>query len=547
MSGPACKVLFADDEPWVIEGLKSLVDWAALSIELSPPAIDGEDALEKLESERPDILITDINMPFLDGNGLIVRARELYPNLQIIVLSGYSDFGFVHDALLHGAVDYLLKPVAANALLDVVERATRLIGSARDKEREAGDLRAKLLEAASIMRDGEMSAAITDESPQSLRVPGRAQGAGGGTTTDLDLEFASFTLVLAKLAFRSDDARSWRDVERLGGDIKSILASAARGSKSIVFRNLFARGEFLLVSDFGPDRLELALGELPGKLERRTELKASVVASSPYFSFDRLRDAYQEARTFLSCRSLGDKEAGPIPRRVRELHRRITPELENRLAFALESRNKRLAREVIFDEIGLRNCEASGWLVVEARQTAEYVVSMIYHHADLGPEAPLRSRLAMDNLGDVVGIAIEEENVPEACSALEQLLDEAFGELSFPGANDGMIAAARRARDYVDAHYFEDISLTSVAETLGVDRAYLSKAFKQVTGCNFMLAIAKKRIAKAQECIMRGDLSLTDIADLVGYGDYAYFNRVFRKVSGMSPSEFKTSSRGGSS
>jgi YesN/AraC family two-component response regulator len=153
----------------------------------------------------------------------------------------------------------------------------------------------------------------------------------------------------------------------------------------------------------------------------------------------------------------------------------------------------------------------------------------------------------MDNLGDLVGMALEEENVAEACSALEQLLDEAFGESIPPGTSDGMISAARRAQDCIDVHYFEDISLTSVAEMLGVDRAYLSRAFKQATGCNIMLAIAKKRIAKAEECIMRGDLSLTDIADLVGYGDYAYFNRVFRKVSGMSPSEYKASLHGGSS
>jgi AraC-like DNA-binding protein/FixJ family two-component response regulator len=539
MSKAVCKLLFADDEPWVIEGLKGLVDWHALSIELAPPAVDGEDALAKLESERPDILVTDINMPFIDGNQLIRRAKELYPGLQIIVLSGYSDFSFVRDALLHGAIDYVLKPVTRMALLDVVEKAMLSIGSARDKEREADDLRAKLLEASSILRDGEMSAAISDE----------PQAAGGGALLDLDLEFASFTLVLAKLAFRRGDARSWADVERLGGDVKSILASIARGSKTVAFRNLFARGEFVLVSDIDPARLERTLDELPGKLERRTGLKASAAVSSSYFSFDRLRDAYQEARAALSCRSLGGSGSISMPGRghAPELRRRITPELENRLAFALESRNKHLARELIFDEIGLRGCEASGWLLIEAKQTAEYVAGMIYHRADLGPAAPLRSRLAMDNLGDLVGMALEEENVTEACSVLEQLLDEAFGEGAPSGASDGMIAAARRAQDCIDAHYFEDISLTSVAEMLGVDRAYLSKAFKQVTGCNIMLAIAKKRIAKAQECVMRGDLSLTDIADLVGYGDYAYFNRVFRKVAGMSPSEYKTSLHGGSS
>ena len=83
------------------------------------------------------------------------------------------------------------------------------------------------------------------------------------------------------------------------------------------------------------------------------------------------------------------------------------------------------------------------------------------------------------------------------------------------------------------------ISLTSLSTLFSVERSYLSKAFKQVTGCNLMLAIAKKRIEKAAEYIRQRDLSLTEIGYLVGYEEYAYFNRVFHKIMGVSPSEFK--------
>lgn len=539
MSASACRLLIADDEPWVVEGLKGLVDWAALSIELLPPAFDGEEALARIESDGPDILVTDINMPFVDGNELIRRAKAARPGLQVIVLSGYSDFAFVRDALTDGAIDYLLKPVSRSALVDVVGRAIGLRGCERDKEREAAELRAKLLEAASILRDGEMSEAIAEDAL------GGQDGPAGRALLDLDLEFASFTLVLAKLTHREGGSRAASALARLEGDVKSILSSAARGSRHVAFRNLRARGEFALVTDADPGRLALALAELPGKLERRTGLKASVAASACYYDLRRMRDAYMEARSALSARPLGGSGraalAGIVPTGPR---RRVTPELEKRLAFALESRNRRLARDVIFDEIGLRDCAASGWLLIEAKQTAEFVAGLVYHRADPGPSAPSRSRLAIDNLGELLDMALEEEDIAEACSALEQLIDEAFGEeAASPGASDGMISAARRAQESIEAHYFEELSLTSLAELLGLDRAYLSRAFKQVTGANIMLAIAKKRIEKAKERIMRGDLSLSDVADLVGYGDYAYFNRVFRKVEGMSPSEFKASLR----
>ena len=77
MSAAAFRLLVADDEPWVVEHLRGLVDWEGLSIEFLPPAFDGEEALERLESERPDILITDINMPLMDGNALIRAAKKL--------------------------------------------------------------------------------------------------------------------------------------------------------------------------------------------------------------------------------------------------------------------------------------------------------------------------------------------------------------------------------------------------------------------------------------------------------------------------------------
>lgn len=523
------RLLMADDEPWVLESLRGLVDWDSMAIDLLPPAFDGEEALARLASDRPDILVTDINMPFVDGNALIRAAKERFPELQIVVLSGYSDFGFVRDALLDGAVDYLLKPIARSSLVEVLDKAIRLLGSGKAKEREEAELRERLHAASSILRDAEMSDAIFEESNGASRA-----------THDLDLEFASFTLVLAKLAAGSGgySALSGRKRE----EIKSVLAGAARGARQVVFHNLYARSEFILVSDLDSTALARALEELPDRITRRIGLRAGVAASGCHYSFDRLRAAYQEARAALMGRPLGSSRPGSLAAAgSTEVRRRVTPELENRLAFALESRNRPMALEVIFREIGLRGCEGAGWLIIEAKQTAEYVAGMIYHRADPGPSAAPRSMLAMDNLTDHLAMVLEEEDMSEACSALEQLLDEAFGESAPPGAGDSMTGVARRAREYVSEHYFEDISLTSVAAFFRVDRSYLCRAFKQVTGCNIMLAIAKMRIEKAKEYMRQRDLNLTDVADLVGYPEYAYFNRVFRKIAGMSPSEYKLS------
>jgi YesN/AraC family two-component response regulator len=176
--------------------------------------------------------------------------------------------------------------------------------------------------------------------------------------------------------------------------------------------------------------------------------------------------------------------------------------------------------------------------MIEVKQAAEYVASMIIQHGDTG--ASPRSTLSLENITELLGMTLNHHDIGEVCSVLEQMLDEAFGESMPAGGGDSMRQTIRRVQEYIAENYFDDISLNSLSTLFRVERTYLSKAFKQVTGCNLMLAIAKKRMEKAADYIRQRDLTLTEIGYLVGYEEYAYFNRVFHKIMGVSPSEFKS-------
>ena len=111
MNDKPLKVLAADDEYWIRENLRTIIDWQALGLELLPMAQDGEDALRKMEESPADIVITDINMPYISGVELMEQFKSRWPETAILVLSGYSDFEYVHKALLCGALT-----VSASAL-----------------------------------------------------------------------------------------------------------------------------------------------------------------------------------------------------------------------------------------------------------------------------------------------------------------------------------------------------------------------------------------------------------------------------------------------
>jgi len=526
----ACKLLIVDDEFWVRENLTNMLAAEKLPLSLLEPAENGEDALRIMENERPDILITDINMPFVNGNELIKLVKKRFPQMPVIVLSGYNDFAFVREALLHGAIDYLLKPVTRNALLDVLDKALSILNGSRDREREQTEMQEKLRLASSILRDGELSALIAED------VPDERPGAGA---LALELEFAVFTLLLVKLIELPRRARSSAsDMALLSCNVKDVLTRHAREGKSVAFHNVYSHNEFILLTDLDTAGIARVCEGLPAALARCTASRASIGVSHPCYSSDRLRAAYQEAHAALMARTV--LETNTVARaedaKAVVVRKRVTPEMEKRLVFALQSRDRHMAREVIFNQIGLRGCDS--WLLIEVKQTAEYVASMIIQHGDTG--ASPRSTLSLESIAELLGMTLDRQDTSEVCSVLEQMLDETFGDSAPAGASDSMRQTVRRVEEYIEENYFESVSLTSLSKLFRVERSYLSKAFKQVTGCNLMLAIAKKRIEKAADYIHRRDLSLTEIGYLVGYEEYAYFNRVFHKIMGVSPSEFKT-------
>ena len=113
------KVLAADDEFWSRENIRNLIPWEEYSLEFLEPACDGEEVMERIAEEKPDIILTDINMPFLSGLELLQRLQNEYPEIITIAISGYDDFDKVKGVFVSGGLDYLLKPVGKEEMVKV--------------------------------------------------------------------------------------------------------------------------------------------------------------------------------------------------------------------------------------------------------------------------------------------------------------------------------------------------------------------------------------------------------------------------------------------
>lgn len=530
MDKEVCRLLIADDEYWVCENLKNMVDWDSLSIRLLEPAADGEEALRRVREEEPDILITDINMPFIRGTELIRQARQICPKLQAVVLSGYSDFAFVRESMVNGALDYLLKPVTKNALFAVLNRALSILDDNRAQELAERTNRRKLLIASSVLQDAEMSRLISEETSREER---------NAYLLELELQFAAFTLMVVRLSdIHAALKRFGNDMPALSFEIKNIITRIAEKSVSVVFHNNFVRSEFVLITDTGHMELDALYRRLEEAVGAAAGTAVELSVSPPYYSFEKLHLAYHEAHTAFLARPVGqrnpvarfdDLESRPVAKRVSAGH-------ERQLALAVQTRNRALAKHVIFSEIGLADCEAAGWTFLEVRQAVKQIAGILLPSGN--SDTAQRTLFTLDALYDQLDIAVASQSIQEVCSVLEQMVDEGCGQ-SAAALGETIRDTVHRVRAYIDENYFEDISLASLAKLFLVDRSYLSKAFKQITGSNVTLYISTLRMKKAAEYISQGALSLTEIASLAGFDEYAYFNRVFRKIMGKSPSDYK--------
>lgn len=156
------KVLAADDEFWSRENIRNLIPWEEYSLEFLEPACDGEEVMERIEEEKPDIILTDINMPFLSGLELLERLQKEYPEIITVAISGYDDFDKVKGVFVSGGLDYLLKPVGKEEMVKVLTKALNLLEERENTKSRMKPGRIREHKLSSFLEDSEYSALLSE-------------------------------------------------------------------------------------------------------------------------------------------------------------------------------------------------------------------------------------------------------------------------------------------------------------------------------------------------------------------------------------------------
>lgn len=520
------KILIADDEYWTREKLRTMIDWESYGLTMLEPAENGEEVLQRMQEEHPDILITDINMPFLNGVDLLRRLQEEYPDTIPFVISGYDDFEYVRESFLAGSINYLVKPVSRIDLVNAIVKALDIVAQ-RNNDRE------EFLKASSLIQDREFSQLL--EQREMVLTP--------DITINSKVDFTGAKLMLIKFHDMSKAAEEYGyDRNFVSFRLKETIRKLVKLEDVVIFNHIYRSNEYILMSEAESKLLLRKANEIKEELGKITDSPVSIVLNENTCSMDNIYQAYVQAVSLLMTRSY-TKESVVISADGKKAEKgtvksRISEAQMQELRTLWKSGNSRAVRQMLFEQIGMRHCDSAKWQYLEVKQTLRRIVNT-WEECVVGRRED-RNSLEYEGMVEAADKAVDKLDAVYLCEVLDEMIELA-ADAAAEGSAENTGQIVRQAAAYIDEYYYEPLTLSGLSEKYHVENSYFSRVFRKEMGENLIHYLSRTRIEKAIEYMQKGNTNLAEIAFMVGYDDYTYFNKVFRKIKGIGPREYRQS------
>ena len=394
------KLLIADDEPKIRRGLRKIIDWNSHDVQVIGEAEDGEVALDLIERLEPDIILLDINMPFLNGLNLLEKMNNLNMNFIIIIISGYDEFSYAQKALEYNVFDYVLKPVSREKIEKIVIKALNKLKIIEEKNNY-----------------GKWVTKQLNENMEQLKINFFLEW----FENKINEEEVTKQLKYFNIKFE----------KKLGIMIIKIIDKLNLDLKN---------------NKWNDKLIEYAIGNM-------------------------IKDIFKETETIVVFSDSRKNIIVLIDNIDIERLSKINGEIE-------EAINNYLKFNVIIEQRNITNG------ILQVKQDYLKLIEIIK---------------IKNNFSPMVLYTI----------------------------------------NYIQANYYNNLNINHISEKLEVTSSYLSKILKKETGLSFIDFLTNTRIEKAIQIMKDQSVKIYDVAELVGYSNQHYFCRAFKKIMGVSPTEYK--------
>lgn len=505
-----CRILIVDDEQLIRKGIIHYMDWEEEGFIIAGEASNGREALEFIETVNPHIIITDIVMPIMDGEELTRVVKERYPHIEIIILSSFSEYDYVRSSFQNGVVDYILKPkLDAESLLKGLKKAASRI---------------PLLKASNENSDGHPPI----EQLMNNLISGYEVTWKENETTKI-FPYQSFYLLGVSVKSETSDLQATvkeRIIEKLRMNVEDGVYYSCSPNKNLS----------ILLINIDKMNLENVINALNQFLVFEPDLRFSL--TDEFSDFLQLGKVHKDKLSkllnyqfFLSEIPLLMSENLPEPPSLKE-------------PFNLDW----FTNELKFKQFD----SAFGYLKEYAAEFSQCYTVDLFEYKAFYSKVIFNIIIHLSNMEyDVRELDSAKysyfKSIDEACTAqepvaiLDAFMEEVKKYLSpAPELQDHF--NMKKIINFMMEHYAEPLTLTETAKHFHFNPSYLSNYFSTHMHEGFIEYLNKIRIEEATKLLKKGTIPISEISEMVGYSDHSYFCKVFKKVKGISPSQFKRKS-----
>jgi two-component system response regulator YesN len=525
------KILVAEDEPWIRNALIKRLQSLPLDIEIAGQASDGQEALELSLKIQPDIILTDIKMPCLNGLEFIKKIRQLQPTTKIIIISGYADFEYARTALCLGVSNYILKSIDNDTLNEILKEVIQQIEQESQKREYLNSLETKLIERTHILQQDFFYQLLSGKVQNKDYIQ--------RIIRNLDLPFKIGDLFCI-LVLQLNQICPLDLITK----IKRILSQ--KNLDYFIYENQqgFNEIDILLFASKQQNFPKDLISHLPDILiENLPNFFFSIGISNISNGITQFNNLYTQAigmstNKLLPKRNeennIPDKDSNPNPNQSKNFTNFLTTDDQRNLIFYIESGNYTDIENwinLIFENIK-KNIPISLKVLIKLRFEVIFILKMLLNKYNLSEEQVLGTNFIS---------LVHNQNIASAQHLKDHLIAniKKVSECISPSNKIDLKTLLSKIKNYIENNYFENITLDTIAHKFFISKVYFSQHFKKEFGVNFITYVIKIRMEHAAQLLLKNRyLKINEVARMVGYSDPLYFGQVFKKYYGVLPSAY---------
>jgi len=520
----------------VVEGIRDSINWAEYGVEVCGTAFNGSDALKQSIALMPDIIISDIKMPGLNGLEFVKEIKAKVPNSYIILISAYQEFEYAKEAIKLGVLSYITKPFKKNQILEEVLKARDLIKEDEYKlelnakfEQELPTLRNYFLN--SIILGDDIQLEEYEKNVQKYRLDLSKRNVG---VLVIRPEMPEETLPERSKFIKDFCEKIQLCISKNLPNVLKITTFISHGNDVVV---IYGTED---INNFNNLELGKSLEKVKITISDKFAILISIGIGRLYFDYKNLYLSYKEALNALNYKLIYgdgsiifidnvDNGGSGTVKVVVCINKKIEC-FENLLSVGNCEESLKKAREIAFY---MKENKKVSYSYVQ-RVFAQLLSSIVRRSIELniyndilsediaGLYEKVYAMKSLEKLSDFLG-----EIIKRVCEVAERkTLEMSSGTIN-------------RALEFMKQHCHENIAQTNVAEYVGLNTSYFSRYFKEETGQSFMDYMKKLRIDKAKELMASSNMKIYEISEALGYQSVQYFSTLFKSLVGLTPQEYK--------